>query len=205
MFCAKVSNAQDTSWMWLWGGKNIALLGLINQCMTQIPLNENILASQLIINSISFFMLTGAGLGVVKIKSIEPLSDPHVLGGKWALTQLLHPNDWCWLFEKREIFLCRGLELGGRVWLSVSASKSWASLETIDGWVVEMSTTLHNPPSIHLLYSESLWENPLSWFSYGFSFLFFLSQNRISKKYTWFYINVSYIKITCFYKNMFRF
>lgn len=31
--------------------------------------------------------------GVVKIKSMEPLSDPHVLVGKSALSQLARPND----------------------------------------------------------------------------------------------------------------
>lgn len=44
----------DWSWMWIWGGQSNALLGLDNQCMAQIPLSENTLATQLIINSIFF-------------------------------------------------------------------------------------------------------------------------------------------------------
>lgn len=48
-FCVKTSNALDNrEW-------NVAPFGLDNQCMAQIPLSENTLASQLIINSIFFF------------------------------------------------------------------------------------------------------------------------------------------------------
>lgn len=45
-FCVKTSNALDNR------ERNVAPLGLDNQCMAQIPLSENTLASQLIINSI---------------------------------------------------------------------------------------------------------------------------------------------------------
>lgn len=113
-----------------------------------------------------FFMLTGAGLGAVKIKSMEPLSDPHVLVGKSALSQLARPNDWCQSFEKRERFLCRGLELGGRVWLSVWASKSWASLETTT--IVEMCTT----PVKHISFTLKVY----GIFSAIFSYVMFCSR-----------------------------
>lgn len=73
-FCVRVSNALDTGAECDYDDANIAVLGLDNQCMAQIPLTENPLASQLMINSIFlksdflslFFMLTGVGLGEVK-------------------------------------------------------------------------------------------------------------------------------------------
>lgn len=70
-FCVKVSNALNTgAECESEEGKNIALLSLDNECMVQIPLGENTLASQLIINVLFFFksvffMLTGVGLGEV--------------------------------------------------------------------------------------------------------------------------------------------
>lgn len=149
--------------------KTFAPLSLDNQCMAQIPLSENTLASQLIINSIFFFLRVFfscwlvVGQGEVRRESMEPLCDPHVLVGKRALPQLARPNDWCChSFEKERnkcTFLCRGLELGGRMRFSVWTSRSWTRLDTIDS-VVEMCTTLRNSPRLptHQLYSESLWE-----------------------------------------------
>lgn len=55
-FGVKVSNALDTgAECESEEGKNIALLSLDNECMVQIPLGENTLASQLIINVLFFF------------------------------------------------------------------------------------------------------------------------------------------------------
>lgn len=67
---------------------NVAPLTLDNQCMSEIPLSGNTVATQLI--STAFFktvfsMLTGVGLGEVKTKSMDPLSDFHVLAEDSAL------------------------------------------------------------------------------------------------------------------------
>lgn len=53
--CKSEQRTRHWSRMWICRGKNIALLGLHNQRMAQIPLSQNTLASQLIINGIFFF------------------------------------------------------------------------------------------------------------------------------------------------------
>lgn len=61
--------------------------------MAQTPLNGRTQASQLIINSIFFFILTAAEMGVVKNKSKETLSGPQILVGKLGHSQIAHPNN----------------------------------------------------------------------------------------------------------------
>lgn len=123
-FCVKVSNELDTEAECDSEEANIALLGLDNQCMAQIPLGKNTLASQLIINSIFlrtdflflffFFHVNWCWAGGGQTESMEPLSDPHVLVEKSALSQLACPSDWC----------CHSVEQGREVWDSAAGCGS---------------------------------------------------------------------------------
>lgn len=61
--------------------------------MAQTPLIGRTQASQLIINSIFFFILTTAEMGVVKNKSKETLSGSQILVGKSGHSQIAHPNN----------------------------------------------------------------------------------------------------------------
>ncbi len=188
VFRVKMSNALDTG-AECESEEAKTLLGFENQCMAQIPLSENTLASQLIINSIFlksvfFFFFhvnwcwAGGGQNGVNAAIVRPSCPcwkasalPTRTSQRLMLSQL----------RKERVFLCGGLvQCLGLVILN----KSWNNW--LGCWNVRSPP--QNPP---INASVLLWKSlgNLFWCSHT-GFEEFCSRKGSLKRYTWFYITI---------------